>query len=384
MVLAIIAILSTLLLRRVDATSLNENFSIETLSGDASLINNVFEISNIRQEGTNQFSRVVLTTTDAEISQITFDPRHQLDERQLENREFYRGTHIWQRGGWGWSGNQHTASFRIFTIWGNNQSIYRILNTKTGDFIAIPADFNHTSDFTHWVDIFFLEQDGQLLYIAAEHNQPRASVYAINFETGQFEYLFSASEETTADGTWFATENGLYFYGHNWTFTTGQFMGTLPEEIDPDTLGPSDNPFYGINFETEEIDLLPTPSGISDSWSWARFGDYALFQGILTYNLEGDRVMVQGSTLVNLETGGRHIFPAVESPHGEWIEPTEYLLLDDFFIGLTRLNQFTQDIVIYDFETMEKIYHGQINLRRDQGLILNNWGWVRSFEINLR
>lgn len=386
MILSVVAVLSTLLLRHVDATNLNDNFRIETLYGDPNLINDIFEISNIRQEGTNQFSRVVLTTTTPEISGISFDSRHQLDDRQLENREFYRGTFPWQRGGWGWSGSHDTTNFQIFTIWGNYKVTYRILNTETGEFIAIPTNFNQSNNyiFTSWVDVFFIERDGALYHISAQHDQLNASVYRVNFTTEQIEYQFTVSQETDAVGNWFATEHGLYFYGHNWTWSTAQSRGTLPDEIDPDALDPSDNPFYGINFETQEIDELPAPIGISDSWSFGRFGDYILTQGILTYNLEGDRIIASGYTLVNLESGERHIFQAPEPTHGEWIEPTQYHALGDFLVGVTRSDQFNQDVVIYEMSTMEKIYHGRISLRRDQGLVLNDWGWVRNYEIKLR
>ena len=382
MVFAVIATLSTLFLRHVDANLLNEDFSITTLYGDDFLIHDIFEISNIRQEGSNQFARVVLTENKAEIFPISFDMRHQLDERQLEHREFYRGTQAWQRSVQSWSGNQQMTHFHVLSIWVNHHLTYRILNIETGAITNINP--THKDALIEWADIHFLERDGQLYYVEVAYSGLNASVYLVNFETEQLEHQFFASGETTTDGTWLATEHGLYFYGHNWTFTAAQNVGELPEEIDPYTVATSANPFYRINFETKEIEAAPAPTGITDTWSWARFGNYAVLQGIQATYLEAEQAIIPGFTFVNMESGERHIFPAPESPRGQWIEPSEFIVRGDFLIEMRRLSPFTQEIIIYDFESMEKLYHGRIILRNDQGLIDNGWGRARDFEIHLR
>lgn len=382
MIFAVIAALSTLLLGRVDAHSLNDDFTMRTVYGDPILIHDIFEISNIRQEGSNQFSRVVLTENEAEIFPISFDGRHQLDDRQLAHREFYRGTSSWQRQVQGFSGNQQTTHFHILTIWGNHSVSYRILHVETGDVVTI--DDPQTQGLIEWAEVYFLERDGQLYYVEVRHGGLQASVYQVNFETEQLEHQFFAQNESTTEGTWFATEHGLYFYGHSWTFSSAPFIGELPEEIDPDTLPASENPFYRLNFQTEEIEAAPAPTGISDVWSWARFGDYAVIQGVLTTNLAGEQVLTQGFTFVNMETGERHIFPEIAAFQGQWMNPSEFLVIGDFLINFRSPSPFTQDIIIYDFESMAKIYHGSIILRTDQGLIDNGWGWMRGFDIRLR
>ena len=381
-ILSVVAVVSVLFIQHIDAAALNENFGIETLYGDANLIDEVFEISAIRQEGSNSFARVILTTEQAEITSISFDSRHQLDDRQLENREFYRGTDRWQREGT-WHLRNNTDNFNIFTIWHYPGSTTHFMNTATGEFAAF--SLNSTSNFVYWADDFFLEHEGELYYILVEFDQPRASVYVVNFANERLEYQFSVSQEESKEGVWFATQNGLYFYEFE-RFNAYWTEVAWDPEINEDVLESSGNSLYAINFNTREFDSRPSPTGIIDNWASARFGDYILFDGVLIDSDNNLPTVLRGSTMVNLETGQRHILAdavTADLINDNWTS-TEYHALNNFLVGVFRTNQFTQYIIIYDLNTMEKIYHGRVNLRRDQGLLSNDWGWIRSFEINLR
>jgi len=394
-VLAVIAILSTLFLRQADATVLNQNFRIETIYGDPNLINDVFEISNIRQEGTNSFSRVVLTTDEPEITPIAFDARHGINDRQLENREFYRGTSWWVRT---LENRVETENFRVMTInnWPNPDT-FNILNKETNEFISVENSSNGNA-FIYWTFRLFMEKEGTLYMVIVGENEPKARFYKVDFERGRLNYYFSVQHENPIAGRWLLNANGIHFYqngGWDRDLPSGATGGWNPETSE-DTITTSHLPFYYINFETQSLESRPTPRGISSwGWGWDRlyWQDYAISEGILTYNDDGSRGHFDGFSLNNLELGHRHVFPnttwddwaqtqqgtSIGGSWGVWMS-----VVCDYLVEVTRINDFLQIIMIYDLTTMSKIYHGRINIRRDQGLLTNDWGQINSFEIRLR
>jgi len=394
-ILGIIAIVSMLLLRQADATILNQDFGIETLYGDPNLINDIFEISTVRQEGSNSFSRVVLTTGKAEITSISFDARHMVDDRQLENRELYRGTRYWERR---WS-NYYLDNFRMRKVWFGNYPAFApdlyILNTTTGDFSIIPIET--LSGWMYWDYLFIFENNGELFYIAVEDNQPQAAIYAINLTTERMEYQFSINKYSDIGGTWFATENGMYFYadGGEWYNRNVELYSHVRSDwnsaTDEEILESSGNSLYMINFENRSFDSRPSPIGLHSPWMNGHWGDYVMIGAYRACNSDEPIILYSGVTLVNLEQGHRRVITdPISTSFNHYDEfmfyPTEYRILEDFLIGTGRSTKFTQDIFIYDLSTMEKIYHGRINIRRDQGLLESEWEWmgVRNFEINLR
>jgi len=394
MVLAIVAVTMTLFLRRVDATVLNQDFSIETLYGDANLINDIFEISNIRQEGTNSFSRVILTTTEAEIIPIRFDARHQLDERQLEMREFYRGTAWWTRNP---QNRIETENFRVLIVdnW-PNPDIFHILNKETNAFIAIENNMD-SSHFVHWTLQFFMEQDGVLYVVIAGENEPKARFYEVDFDRATLTHRFTFEQESSVGGQWLLNENGIYFYENGgWDPLPSGATGGWDPETGEDTLTASRHPFYMVNFETQSFELRPSPTGITP-WGIGRiyWNDYLIREGIVTYNDNGEQGHFDGISIINLETGHRHVFE--NTTWDTWAETQdseagglsgtwmmEFYPVDDYLIETTRINEFTQIIKIYDLNAMTLIYHGRINLRRDQGLLADSWRGAQNFEVRLR
>jgi len=397
MVLSVIAIAATLFLRRADATVLNQNFSIETLYGNPSLIDDVFEISAIRQEGTNSFSRVVLTTNEPEITPITFDLRHHIDDRQLEMREFYRGTQWWTRE----SANRiETENFHVMVVenWPSRET-FNILNKETNLFVNV-ENTTDRGEFIHWTFRLFMEKDGILYVAIVGEDEPKARFYEVDFERGALNFLFSVQQENSIGGRWLLNANGIHFYQNGgWDPLPSGATGGWNPERGEDTLTTSNHPFYIVNFETQSFELRPTPIGISSwGWGWDRmyWQDYVIREGIATYDDDGMRGYFDGITLNNLETGHRHVFHNTlvddwfESQQGYSLSAfhwSEIHVIDNYLVETTRINEFLQFITIYDLNTtMTQIYHGRINIRRDQGLLTNNWrgGEIDSFEVRLR
>ena len=395
-----VAIAATLFLRQADATVLNQNFTIETLYGNPILLDDVFEINAIRQEGTDSFSRVVLTSNEPEFIPISFDARHRINDRQLENREFYRGTHRWQR-----NNPFETENFQILIIsnW-PNPSTFHILNRQTGDFIRTQDTIN-TQAFNSWSLMFFVERDANLYVISAEGTAPNARVYTVDFQAEALNYSFSVQQTSQTGGAWFVSANNLYFYEMGgWVQRPGQdweefvevesgATGGLDPETGEDTLTPSERSMYAINFDTQSFEARPSPTGLS-TWSQrAQWGDYVILDSIATYDHHHDRGYFDGISIVNLEEGYRHVFQNTnwndwfETQQGDNISSTwwsDTYVIGDYLVEATLLNQFLQFITIYDLTTMTRIYHGRINLRRDQGLLRTDWGNIYMFEVGLR
>jgi len=403
MILAAIAIGSTLFLRQADATVLNQNFRIETLYGDENLINDIFEISTIRQEGANSFSRVVLTTNEPEITPIRFDARHQLDERQLENREFYRGTHVWARST---HNRNETENFRMLWIhnW-PNASTLNILNKETGAFASF-EDVDSSNHFQNWTMSFFLEKEDILYQVVAEEGRSHARIYRADFGQGRFVFDFDIRQDSEAAGSWFATANHIYFYEmggwvhspqgwSDWVDNPSEATGGFDPETGVDTLTASGRPMYAINFETGRLEPRQSPVGIANSWSRGHWGDYFIHEGIVTYDEQGQLGNFDRLSLINLELGHRYVF--LDTAWNDWHETqqndgwgmtshwwTEHYIMGDYLVATIRIDEFLQFINIYALDAKTLIYRGRINIRRDQGILTNDWGQVSGFGVRLR
>jgi len=402
MILAVIAVGSTLILRQADAAIPNQNFRIEVLHGDASLIDDIFEISAIRQEGTNDFSRVILTTNEPEITPIRFDARHQLDDRQLENREFYRGTHAWTRRR---SNQNETMNHQVLFVdnWPNPRNL-NVLNKETGTFATFEEP-DTDAHFLNWPTRLFLEQNGQLKLIIVAEGTLHARVYHVDFNRDRLIFDFEIRQEVL--GSWFVTDNHLYFYEmggwvqspQGWSefvYNPSEATGGFDRETGVDTLTHSNRPLHILNFETQMLESRPSPVGVSNTWSLTHWGDYIIHDGIVTFDDQGNEGHIDGLALINFETGQRHVFQ--DSSLDDWFESQqdagwggisthwwgERYVLDHYLVATVRINEFLQFIDIFDLDNMEHIYRGRINIRRDQGLLSDDWGQVNGFEVRLR
>jgi len=308
-------------------------------------------------------------------------------------REFYRETQWWMRGP---ENRIETENFRVMTIdnW-PNRSTFNILNKETNRFVTI-EDTTDTSEFVHWAFRLFMEQNDTLYLVITGEEEPKARFYEVDFEGNVLNYSFTVQHENPLAGRWFLNANGLYFYQNGgWNPLPSNATGGWDPATSKDTLTASIHPFYAINFETESFELRSTPVGIF-SWGWGNlyWQDYMISEGIITYDDSG-RGYFDGLTLTNLELGHRHVFQ--NTTWDDWASTQhddelgisgslrmELYVIDDFLVESTRINDFIQIIKIYDLNAMELIYHGRINIRRDQGLLPDTWRGIRSFEVRIR
>jgi len=393
-IFALIALTMTFMLQREEALALNQQFHIETIYGNKYLIDDVFEISNIRQEGSNQFSRVVLGTSEAEITPIRYDFRHHLDERQLAMREFYRRVPVWARD---IQNSLETEHYRILRVdhWPNGET-FNILNKETGNFVAVENTMNRAV-FHHWVLLFFMEHDGGLYGILAGENEPKARFYQVDLTAGSLNYVFTVEKDSDIGGRWLINASGIYFYENGgWEPQRGGATGGFDPETGADTLTASLHNFYQVDMKSQAFQPHPAPTGVT-SWGASPnvyWHEYIIRDSILTYNDNGEPGYFDGISIINLETGLRHVFQNTiwddwaatqqvgSSFGGMW--GTEFYVIGDFLISSTRLNESSQMIKIYDLNAMALLYQGRIHLRKDQGLLPHYWGGVRSFEVRLR
>ena len=402
--LAVVSAFASLLLQRANANDeINNNFGIETLFGDSRIIDEVFEISAVRQNR-NTFQRVVLGAEESTMTDIFFDPHHYIDERQIENRAFYRGTHRSQR-----TNPFTTENYRIMMIHNWPTNLFSILNTNTGEVVRIEDTTNRQVHGTWWQRLLFTEHDGQLYIIAVADNSVVANFYTVDFDTKTLVHRFSINDEYLGAGTWFQTNNGLYFYEvGGWVHhqidrhsSWGEFIeiesqstGGFDPETGIDTLTASGRSLSYFNFTTREFESRPSPVGLSESASRERttWGDYVIF-GRIQSCYEWESIYgcgyFDGISLVNLESGHRHVFNdrTVEDNMHDWggTWGQELFVHDDYLVTSTVVNDTYQFIKIYDLNTMNLVYHGQIHLSRDQGLIGSYWfGGPLPFEIRLR
>ena len=399
--LATISVVALLLMRN-RAVELNDNFGIETIYGDERIIDEILEISAIRNTGRG-FQRVVLTSGAPAITDTNFDPVNHLDERQLEHRAFYRGTHRWQR-----NNPITTDNFQIMTTenWPHGWTI-NVLNLSTGAVVRVDDTTNRHAFGSHswWGSPQrFIEHDGELYVVIISENEARARFYTLNWANASVVYRFSINETTENPGTWLQTANHLYFYEkggwvheqlnqHSWSgffeAVESAATGGFDVETGSDTMTASGRRLARFNLDTRTFEERPSPIGVPE-WVRASFlswGDYAIFSGIQPC-AEDHHVFLEGLTVVNLEQGHRYVFPNNlfaeynDNPMGGWMNDQH--VIGDYLVDSTTINDQLQIIRVFDLNTMELVYYGQFRLERNRGLLTDLGGRPLPFEVRAR
>ena len=381
--LAVLSIGLNFMLRHEEQVDFNQDFVLETIDGDASIFDSTLELSAIISQGSTSHYRVTLTDRGPSFERIAFDVRHGLDDRQLANREFYRGTWEWDR-----ENPTRTENYRILYNQSTTSRYIHILNETTGAFtrIADPhfASTRHGIFSVGWVstDWHIFEMDGALYALGHVWGYP--TVYHFDLEREILVPLFEISMPSTNGGIWMTTENGIYFYENDWE-TWDHFIAGYVDETAEDTLEASTNRLFVLDLETESMrELDHSLVGMSDWGSNRSWRDDVIIEGIVTTSPDGTQHMsIDGFSTINMTTGERRIFQSrrlteiieeAESVRG-WTHWQETRLVGDYFITYQYINDLTQIISVIDLNTMEEVFIGRIHLRQDQGLRMR-WGAV--------
>jgi len=408
MTLATVSVVALLMMRN-NQIELNNDFSIETVYGDERIINEILEISAIRNTGRG-FQRIVLTAGTPEITDTNFDPLRHLDERQLEHREFYRGTHRWQRE------NPHTTqNFHIMIIdnWPNATTI-NVLDLRTGAVVRAENTTNrHAFGSMYWwgASQRFIEHDGDLYIVVTADNEPRARFYTIDWSSASIIYRFSIEDTSENPGTWLQTANNLYFYEngawiehHDANFWWSEHI-EVPSEVtggfDPetgiDTLTASGRRLTRLNLDTKTFEERPSPVGLPEHIWWnTSWGDYLITEQILNcdnpadeWNPAGWCGTWDGISLINLEAGHRYVFfnnLFDELNENDWggSHGTRINVIGDYLVESSTINEILQVLRVFDLTTMELVYRGHIRLETGRGLLTDFGGRPLLFEVRSR
>lgn len=410
MTLATVSVVALLMMRN-NQIELNDDFSIETVYGDERIINEILEVSAIRSTGRG-FQRVVLTSGTPEITDTNFDPLRHIDERQLEHRAFYRGTHRWQR-----ENPLTTQNFHIMITdnWPNATTI-NVLDLRTGAVVRAEDTTNrHAFGSSHWwgAPQRFIEHDGDLYIVVTADNEPRARFYTINWSSASIIYRFSIEDTSENPGTWLQTANNLYFYENGawiehhansgwWSEhieVPSETTGGFDPETGIDTLTASGRRLTRLNLDTKTFEERPSPVGVSEEnpWNSVFLGDYFITEQILScdnpadeWNPAGWCGFWDGISLINLETGHRHaflndLFDELNENNWGGSHGTRFSVIGDYLIENSTINETLQVLRVFDLNTMELVYRGHIQLETGRGLLTNNWNAMpEPFQIRAR
>jgi len=335
---------------------LNRNFSIETIFGDQRILDEIAFSATIK-EGGNNFTKVTLSSEEPQFEPTVYDLYHGLDDRQLEHRELYRDA-IWA--------SIIEKEHYTFSILFNNEYIWNsrytpsvriaVLDHNTGEVNVLNHDFfeiNPGMQVYGW-DPHILEQNGEFYYVLPTQDN-EILVYRLNVEPLTLEFMFmeevSIGRQQDNWIDWFSIGNELYA-------AVFENEGSLT---------------YLFDFEAralEEVDLKD---------------DY-LFQATVTrgtqivlYDYDYDNswttfevLDTETEILTELETPS---FRQEIAEHDSWFNP---FVLENYLVIEYRMPQ-AQYFAIYDLDTLELIYEGRINLRKDQGL-MEKWGEIEGFK----
>jgi|GEM_PF-2936028 len=368
-----LSIISVFFANLTQAVELNQDFNIETLSGDVRIIDEL-GLSAVIQNGRNDYSIVTLTATGAKIEPTIYDDDYGLDGRQLEHRELYRHAP--------WASVLETEDYMIsyeFDHTYNWNSRFdpstriAVLNKNSGDTQVL----NHTfTDIPRYIEIYwdtYLVKKEETFYYVLMTNTFDLLVYTFNPETLtlNLDYRNSLSDSISAHpNSWFDLH------------ASEEFIYIRSEGIE----------IYEFNPATQSIE--PITIKLSEDKSIADDNMFAINFGS-TWFYE-DQIIFEGQDQYYEPTGIYHIvnrdsgnFSELEQPsfakllEDEWPIENHTVLGNHFVLNyqVTSMTPETQFIAVYDLETHELIYEGSLKLRKDQGLLTNGWGTINGFSV---
>lgn len=361
-IVCLLSLMGVFISLQTDAQELNRDFNIETLYGNEDILDEL-EISAVIREGRKDFSKVTFTSNGAEIEPTIYDEHHGLGERELENRELYRGA--------AWVSKLETDDFIIthnfdhMYIWNSSSdpsARLAVLNKETGKIEALTHVFDEVLPHMQvWSSsAFLIESNGVFRYVLVTENN-EFLVYLFDPAAMTLTFEFSDTIETSGNGwvSWGATDHGILM---------------MEQDDNGNNTG-----FYTLDFETREfkaISLEKIDFEIS-LWNMWSTGSKILFEDWET----------NGINILDIETGEATQLEApsfaTELTNDMWathsvVGNNKYFVLNFNVESMTPQTQF---IAIYDLESLEKVYEGSIRLRRDQGL-LEIWGTIQGFSVN--
>lgn len=355
-VVCALSLVSVFFFQGTNSQDLNRNFGIETIAGDPSILDEI-AFSAVINEGANQFSRVTLSSGEPQFEPTIYDLHHGLDDRQLEHRELYRDA-VWARI-FEFENYTFNAQFNSEYIWNSRykpNARIAVLDANTGEVNVLNHEFLEITPGmpVYGWDTFILEQDEEFYYVLPTENN-EILVYQLSVESMTLEFMFK--EEFSIGGNqdnwvhWFTIgDNKLYgqVYGDEIETYVFNFDTRNFEEVD-----------FDVDFITEETVVRGTQMVFQEYVEDGSWFQFRIFD-------------TETETLTELETPS---FSEEIVDDWPWSNTT---LLENYLVINIRIPQ-AQYFVIYDLDTLELIYEGRINLRRDQGLV-EKWGEIEGFQ----
>jgi len=355
-VVCALSLISVFFFQGAKAQELNQNFGIETLAGDHRILDEI-AFSAVINEGSNLFSRVTLSSGEPQIEPIIYDLVHGLDEQQLEHRELYRNAiradiietedytfsnlfnyeYIWKP--------RYEPSARLAILDHNSDEVKVINHT----FVEIKPQMSV------W-NTYILEDNGEFYYVVPTDNS-ELLIYRLDIESLALEFMFMEEFSVGEWIDWFILDNHLY----------GQVYTNTGVES------------YVFNFDTRELDEFNFAEkdfsyNVVKRESQIFFHEYfenSTIPTVQAFNTESE-------TVIELEN------PSFikEINDDDWPYLGTYMIGD--YLVLDYRVHLTHFIGIYELDSLELIYEGKINLRRDQGLMTYSSGQIKGFEPTLR
>ena len=381
------AVLGSLLISlHGQAEELNRDFGIETLYGDASILDELYLEAVIR-EGRNQFTSVRLTSDGYETRPTVYDLTNNVGEQVLNNRKLYRGDPWFNP-----NMKLETDDFIILPVfsqtfmWDRRAEPIVNVSVQEKESENIRRETIVLDEIPRNVQIsdpFMIEHNGDIYYVVGieGHNGGGFIVYSFDpvSMVMNLEFEGSIPNDDASWPRWFATNQGVYvqFEGGNQNDDTGELA------------------IYKIDLDNEGA-VLVEDIELQYFWESQRHGENLIY----IHDHFDSETSTEISTLhiVNMQTGESHYFPIGEDEASKdsWSNSSsrEIIVVGDYLVvnrhATIQENQNSrvaqhQNILIYDLQEMELVYEGHIRLRQDQGLIGNiHWLQLQGFTLQHR
>lgn len=334
------------LLAQTKQVELNQDFRMETLTGNVAILNGV-SLENIVKVDQNKYSKVTLNGEHATLEPTVYDAYHGVTSQQLENRELYR--HVNHPITFENEDYLMTIQFDYLFPYSSHIPTARLaVKNKISNEVVVKNPVLEQLTSSEWInDEYLSESNGTYYYVLTtsgrNNDNSRILVYTINPDTLDFTFKFEKKLINSGIST--CVDNLLY-------------------TIEYDSVSTYSNPqLMIINLETEETSIqslgkdLYLESIIKTDSNLYFIADSTLYR----YTPEEPNIMTEipSPSFLNTLNDSNYYWISQKMVNDQYL----YLLFDVYNEGMSQ-----QFLAVLDTDKQKFVYEGKINIRQDQGL----------------
>lgn len=327
----------------VKQVELNQDFKIESISGNSSELDGALLKGIIKTDQSN-YSNVILGGDTFTITPTTYDFLYGIGEDKLANKELYRHA-PWAKT---FENDDYmiTSQFDTSFPYSNNvaTSHLAVKNKKTGQTLVDNIMLKEFSSQEGRSDEYITNYNGTYYYILTTYGRSttgsRILVYTFNPDTLSTTFKFELPIEYTSTAE-----------------TDGQMLYMTTYSNDSNNLQ-----LLSLNLETEEMQTTNLETDI--------YVDHLVMENDKLFLISDSGIFIYNNSTESLETINPSFIDELSTMNYFWIEQSlahenkVYILYTGY-----QENNSIQYLAVVDSNSSKIVFEGKIPVRKDQGLI---------------